>query len=250
METTYGDREHKPIGPSIAELYDGIAGAFARGGNVIVPTFALERAQELLFVFHEGQGQGRLSRAAQVFLDSPLAISATEIFGRHPEGLEPRVAKLIADGGDPFRLPGLHFVRETAESIAINKVKGGAVIMAGSGMATGGRIRHHLKHNLWRAECCVVFVGYAAASTLARQIIDGAKTVRIFDEHIPVRARIHTINGFSGHADQSELLEWQRKTAARITFLVHGEQDTMLQFAKKLVGTQVETPKLHQTYTF
>ena len=248
METTYGDRDHKPIGPSIAELYDGIAGAFARGGNVIVPTFALERAQELLFVFHEGQGQGRLSRAAQVFLDSPLAISATEIFGRHPEGLEPSVAKLIGDGGDPFRLPGLHFVRETAESIAINKVKGGAVIMAGSGMATGGRIRHHLKHNLWRAECCVVFVGYAAVGTLARQIIDGAKTVRIFDEHIPVR--IHTINGFSGHADQSELLEWQRKTAARITFLVHGEQDTMLQFAKKLVGTQVETPKLHQTYTF
>jgi metallo-beta-lactamase family protein len=103
METTYGDREHKSIGPSIAELYHGIAGAFARGGNVIIPTFALERAQELLFVFHEGQEQGRLSRAAQVFLDSPLAISATEIFGRHPEGLEPRVAKLIADGGDPFR---------------------------------------------------------------------------------------------------------------------------------------------------
>jgi metallo-beta-lactamase family protein len=122
--------------------------------------------------------------------------------------------------------------------------------MAGSGMATGGRIRHHLKHNLWRAECCVVFVGYAAVGTLARQIIDGTKTVRIFDEHIPVRASIHTINGFSGHADQSELLEWQRKTAARIIFLVHGEQDTMLQFAKKLVGTQVETPKLHQTYTF
>jgi metallo-beta-lactamase family protein len=248
METTYGDREHKPFGASIAELYDAIVGTFARGGNVVIPTFALERAQELLFVFQDGQGQGLLSKSAQVFLDSPMAISATEVFGRHPESLEPRIAKLIADGPDPFGLPGLHFVRERAESIAVNAVKGRAIIMAGSGMATGGRVRHHLKHNLWREESSVVFVGYAAEGTLARQIIDGAKMVRIFDETIPVRARIHTINGFSAHADQAELLAWHQQTAARITFLVHGEEDTMLQFSKKLAGTQVEMPKLHQTY--
>jgi metallo-beta-lactamase family protein len=248
METTYGDREHKPFGASIAELYDAIVGTFARGGNVVIPTFALERAQELLFVFQDGQGQGLLSKSAQVFLDSPMAISATEVFGRHPESLEPRIAKLIADGRDPFGLPGLHFVRERAESIAVNAVKGRAIIMAGSGMATGGRVRHHLKHNLWREESSVVFVGYAAEGTLARQIIDGAKVVRIFDETIPVRARIHTINGFSAHADQAELLAWHQQTAARITFLVHGEEDTMLQFSKKLAGTQVEMPKLHQTY--
>ncbi len=138
--------------------------------------------------------------------------------------------------------------RETAESIALNRIGGGAVIMAGSGMCTGGRIRHHLKHNLGRAECAVVFVGYAARGTLAREIIDGAPYASIFGEHIAVRAAVHTINGFSAHADQAELLDWHAKTRAERTFLVHGDVGVMEQFAARLRGARVEMPTLHQTF--
>jgi metallo-beta-lactamase family protein len=248
IETTYGDRLHKPIGPSIEELYAAVAGTFLRGGNVIIPTFGLERAQELLYVLSRAVESGRLIRATQVFLDSPMAISATEIFERHPESLLPEPAELIRRGRDPFHLPGLHFTRDRAESMAINSIRGGAIIMAGSGMATGGRVRHHLRHNLGRQDSSVIFVGFAAAGTLARQIIDGAAHVHLFGEEIPVRARVHTINGFSAHADQGELLAWHRQTGAARTFLTHGEENTMQQFAAKLAGTQVERPTLHQSY--
>jgi len=249
METTYGDRLHKPIGPSIEELYAAITGTFKRGGNVIIPTFALERAQELLYFLREGTQAHRLPRSMQVFLDSPMAISATAIFEHHPECYDAETAELFREGRDPFDLPGLHFTRETQESIAINRVSGGAVIMAGSGMCAGGRVRHHLKHNLWREDSSVVFVGYAARGTLARIIIDGAKKVRLFGEEIPVRANIHTINGFSAHADQAELLAWhQRIGAPARTFLVHGEQETMRHFAGHLKNTRVEMPALHQEF--
>ena len=150
METTYGDRTHRSAEASVEELYDAVSRTLARGGNVIIPTFALERAQELLFYLREGAARGRLPADMQVFLDSPMAISATEIFERHPECYGPETAKLFGQGRDPFRLPGLHFTRETSESIAINALRGGAVIMAGSGMCTGGRVRHHLRHNLAR----------------------------------------------------------------------------------------------------
>ena len=242
METTYGDRLHKQLGPSIDEFYEAITETFKRGGNVIIPTFALERAQELLFYLNQGIAQGRLAKSMQVYLDSPMAISATEIFRHHPECFEPATAKLFQEGHDPLTLPGLHFTRETAESVAINSIPGGAIIMAGSGMCTGGRVRHHLQHNLGRAESSIVFVGYAAVGTLARQIIDGAKQVNIFGENIPVQARIYTINGFSAHADQAELLAWQKQTGAKRTFLVHGEDDTMKQFAARLTDTRVEMP--------
>ena len=163
METTYGDRLHKPLGPSIDEFFEAITETFKRGGNVIIPTFALERAQELLYFLSEGVTQGRLAKSTQVYLDSPMAISATEIFRRHPECFEPATAKLFQEGHDPFDLPGLHFTRETAESVAINNIHGGAIIMAGSGMCTGGRVRHHLQHNLGREDSSIVFVGYAAS---------------------------------------------------------------------------------------
>ena len=248
METTYGDRLHKQLGPSIDEFYQAITETFKRGGNVIIPTFALERAQELLYFLSQGVAQGRLAQSTQVYLDSPMAISATEIFRRHPEGFEAATAKLFEAGGDPFGLPGLHFSRETAESVAINNIRGGAIIMAGSGMATGGRVRHHLQHNLGREDSSVVFVGYAAVGTLARQIIDGAKQVNILGEDIRIKARIYTINGFSAHADQAELLAWQKQTGAKRTFLVHGEEDIMSQFAANLVDTRVEMPEPHQVF--
>jgi metallo-beta-lactamase family protein len=248
METTYGDRRHKPIEPSVEELYDVIASTYERGGNVVIPTFALERAQEILYFIREGVAAGRLPRLLQVFLDSPMAISATSIFARHPECYAPQTAELFREGRDPFAVPGLHFTRETSESMAINRLRGGAVILAGSGMCTGGRVRHHLKHNLWRRESSVVFVGYAAKRTLARQIVDGAEEVQIFGEPVHVRASVHTINGFSAHADQAELLAWHRQTGAERTFLVHGEEETMSRFAAELGTTRVEMPELHEEF--
>ncbi|NOY63392.1 MAG: MBL fold metallo-hydrolase [Gammaproteobacteria bacterium] len=249
METTYGDRLHKQIQPSIDELYAVINETVGRGGNVIIPTFALERAQEILYYLRQGVESARIEHYINVFLDSPMAISATRIFERHPECYNPEMLKISHDGGDPFNLPGLRFTRETAESMAINQINGGAVIMAGSGMCTGGRVRHHLKHNLWRRKSSIVFVGYAAYGTLARRIIDGAQTVYIYGEEIPVRASIHTIGGFSAHADQAELLAWHKQTGQpQKTFLVHGEEESMRSFASKLKDTQVEMPSLHQVY--
>lgn len=249
METTYGDRLHKQLAPSIDELYEAIKETFQRGGNIIIPTFALERAQEILYYLRQGVIENHLPASTQVFLDSPMAISATQIFERHPECYEPDVAELFREGRDPFHLPGLHFTRDTAESIALNRIGGGAVIMAGSGMCTGGRVRHHLKHHLWREDCSVVFVGYAAQNTLARRIIDGAKEVHIFGEPIPVRARIHTISGFSAHADQAELLDWHRQIGnPKRTFLVHGEEAAMQHFASLLTDTQVFMPSLDESY--
>jgi metallo-beta-lactamase family protein len=249
METTYGDRLHKALTPSVEELYEAITDTFQRGGNVVIPTFALERAQEILFYLREGVEQGRLPGSIQVFLDSPMAISATEIFERHPECYQPEVAELFREGRDPFQLPGLHFTRETAESMALNRIGGGAVILAGSGMCTGGRVRHHLRHHLWRRDSSVVFVGFAARGTLARQIIDGAERVRIYGEEIRVAASIHTINGFSAHADQAELLSWHRQTGSpERTFLVHGDEDVMEHFATRLQDTRVEMPTLGQSF--
>jgi len=249
METTYGDRLHKALQPSIEELYAAIEETFRRGGNVVIPTFALERAQEILYFLHEGVAKGRLPVSMQVFLDSPMAISATEIFERHPECYDAATKKLLSKNQDPFSVPGLHFTREVAQSMALNHITSGSVIMAGSGMCTGGRIRHHLKHNIWRPESSVIFVGYAARGTLARSIVDGATTVRLYHEEIPVHAKIFTIGGFSAHADQAELLAWHQQTGnPERTFLVHGDKEVMEQFATKLSGTQVEMPTLHQEF--
>lgn len=249
METTYGDRLHKPFAPSVEEFYEAVTDTFMRGGNVIIPTFALERTQEILYFLREGVEKGILSHTTQVFLDSPMAISATEIFERYPECYEPETAELFRKGRDPFHLPGLHFTRETSESIAINNIGGGAIIMAGAGMCTGGRIRHHLQHNLGHKECSVIFVGYAATGTLARHLIDGAEEVRIHGEVIPVHARIYTINGFSAHADQAELLAWHDQIGGVTrTFLVHGEEQAMGRFAALLKGTQIEMPSLNEVF--
>ena len=248
METTYGDRLHKPLQPSVEELYQGINEAIGRGGNVVIPTFALERAQELLYFLSLGVRQERLPRTLQVYLDSPMAITATEIFRRHPEGYDPKFAELFRGDGDPFALPGLHVTRETEQSRALNEIRGGAVIMAGSGMATGGRVLHHLKHNVWRSEAAVILVGFAANGTLARQLVDGARQVSIFGEQIPVRARIHTINGFSAHGDRDELLGWHRAIAPERTFLVHGEEGVMEGFSKLLAGTKVTMPRFGESF--
>ncbi|MGD9410030.1 MAG: MBL fold metallo-hydrolase [Thiohalocapsa sp.] len=243
METTYGNRDHKPLEPSIRELYTAINDTLERGGNAIVPTFALERAQEVLYYLREGVEQGLLPRTLPVYLDSPMAISATDIFRHHPECYDAEARALFERGDDPFALPGLRFTRETADSMALNRLTGGAVIMAGSGMCTGGRVRHHLRHNLWRQESSVIFVGFAAPGTLARILIDGAERVRLFRDDIPVRAKLYTINGFSAHADRDELLEWHRAISPERTILVHGEEKAMHAFAGLLGETEVIMPR-------
>jgi metallo-beta-lactamase family protein len=248
METTYGDRLHRPLDETVKEFDEALNDCFHRGGNVVIPTFALERAQEVLYYLREGVERSRLGPAMQVFLDSPMAISATDIFKRHPEASAPDFADRLRRGDDPLRPPGLHLVRETADSIAINRVTGGAVILAGSGMCTGGRVLHHLRHNLGRPASAIVFVGFASEGTLARKIIDGASEVTIDHDRIRVRAHVHTINGFSAHADQAGLIAWRARTTARRTFLVHGEEAAMRAFAAKLDGTPVEMPTLGQTY--
>ncbi len=247
METTYGDRDHKPLAPSVQELYAAINETLARGGNAIIPTFALERAQELLYHLREGVEQGVLPRTLPVYLDSPMAISATEIFRRHPECYDAEARALFERGDDPFALPGLRFTRETAASMALNRITGGAVIMAGSGMCTGGRVRHHLRHHLWRQESSIIFVGFAAPGTLARILIDGAEHVRLFGDDIRVRAQLHTINGFSAHADRDELLAWHRAIEPERTILVHGEEKAMHTFAGQLADTQVMMPRQGET---
>ncbi|HEV2237493.1 MAG TPA: MBL fold metallo-hydrolase [Ktedonobacterales bacterium] len=254
MESTYGDRPHQSLESSVVELRDAVRATIGRG-NVIIPTFALERAQEILYTLHGLVARGELPETLNVFLDSPMAISATELFRRHPEAVSDHLRALLAAGDDPFTLPGLHISRDVADSMAINEIHSGAVILAGAGMATGGRVVHHLRHNLWRPECAVVFVGYAAAGTLARRIIDGQdgqRDVRIFGEEVRVAARIHTIGGFSAHADQEGLLRWYQSAGApQRTFIVHGEDGARETLAARLtaLGRAVALPALHASYT-
>ncbi|HXE30243.1 MAG TPA: MBL fold metallo-hydrolase [Terriglobales bacterium] len=223
MESTYGDRNHRSQADSVREFQQAITAALGRGGNVVIPTFALERAQDLLYYLREMVEQQLLPPSTPVFLDSPMAISATDIFRHHPECVNAETAGWLASGRDPFAVPGLHMTRDTQASIAINSARG-AIIMAGSGMASGGRILHHLQHNLGDPGNSVIFVGYAAAGTVARQIIDGAHTVHLYGDVVPVRAQVTTIGGFSAHADHDDLIRWVRSagTDAQI-YLVHGE---------------------------
>jgi len=250
METTYGDRLHKHLEPTLKEFYAAVNTTIKKGGNIIIPSFALERAQELLYYIREGIENGQLPAYLPVFLDSPMAISATEIFQRHSECFDKETCKTLMSGKDPFMFPGVNFTRETADSMALNNISGGAVIIAGSGMCTGGRIKHHLKHGLWNRNNTIIFVGFAAYGTLARRIVDGDAQVKIMGEEIPVKASVLTIGGFSAHADQSELLAWHNKTGnPKTTFLVHGDKKVMPKFAKKLNNTNVTIPELHQSYT-
>ncbi|MGE4558606.1 MAG: MBL fold metallo-hydrolase RNA specificity domain-containing protein [Desulfobulbus sp.] len=249
MESTYGNRLHKRLEPSIEELYQAINTTIARNGNVLIPSFALERTQELLYYLREGIEQQRLPRHLPVFLDSPMAISATQIFRHHRECFDDETWAVINAGRDPFELPDLEIIRDATDSMALKNVRG-SVIIAGSGMCTGGRIRHHLRHNLWRRESSVVFVGYAAGGTLARQIIEGEEIVRVLHEQVEVNAEIYTIGGFSAHADQQELLAWHARTGKpERTFLVHGELESMQALSGHLDGTTVQMPTLHQSFT-
>lgn len=230
MESTYGNRLHKPLKESIDELVDAVKTTIKRGGNVYIPSFAVGRTQDLLYILNNLLRKKRLYNI-NVYLDSPLAQEATQIYLSHPECFDEDAKKLFTtkDYNDSIKL---HFVQSAQESMALNKIKSGIIVIAGSGMCEGGRIRHHLKHNLWRSECSVIFVGFQGKGTLGRKIVDGAKTVHILGEEIAVKASIYTINGFSAHADQAELIEWISffKDSPEV-FIVHGEEEVSMVFS-------------------
>ncbi|RKZ02760.1 MAG: MBL fold metallo-hydrolase [Candidatus Hydrothermota bacterium] len=249
IESTYGDREHKSVEESVRELKEAVLNTLERGGNAVIPTFALERAQDILYYFREMVETGELSNL-NVFLDSPLAISATRIFRAHPECYDDEARELLKRHKDPFTFPGVHFTRSVEASRAINNIKRGAIIMAGSGMCTGGRVKHHLKHNLWRKECSVIFVGYQTKGTLGRKIVDGAKEVEIYGELISVNAEIYTINGFSAHAGRDTLLDWASHFHRDTTiFTMHGEESSIEALGRSLseLGYKTHAPQRLET---
>jgi metallo-beta-lactamase family protein len=253
VECTYSDRTHKDIDSSVEELRDAVLDTCKKGGNVLIPAFAIERTQDLLFYLSRMHYKKEIP-LCRVFLDSPMAISVTEIMRRHPECFDEETAKLVAGDHDPFGFPGLHLTKTPDESRRINAVESHAIIIAGSGMCTGGRIKHHLKHNIWREEASIIFVGYQAEGTLGRKIVDGETQVRIFDENYRVRARIYTIGGFSAHADKPILLDWLKhcENPAHL-FLVHGEEHALTSFEQETktqgIAGNIHIPKLHQSYS-
>ena len=246
LESTYGDREHRPWDDTLTELGEVFRAARRSEGNILIPAFAIGRSQELIyFLKHHGREWG-IDRWT-IFLDSPMAIEATEVYARHWKLFDAETTRRRKQDGDTFTMPNLHFSRTAAQSMAINRVRAGAIVIAGSGMCDGGRIRHHFKHNLWREQCHVIFAGFQARGTLGRQLVDGAKTVKLWGEIIRVAARIHTVGGLSAHAGQSGLLNWYQNFERRPTVaLVHGEPEPMETLAKRLhlLRTSVLLPEV------
>jgi metallo-beta-lactamase family protein len=247
LESTYGNRNHKDEDESLNELAEAIAYSYKRGEKVIIPAFAVERTQEMMYCLYLLSKDGRLPPDMPVYLDSPMAIRVTEIFRQHTDFLDEETRRLIEKGDDPLRLAQIRFTPTTEESVAINTRPGPAIVISASGMADAGRIKHHLKHNLWREGAGIVFVGFQAQGTTGRKIIDGAQKVRIFNEDVNVKARVYTINGFSAHAGQAQLLAWLShfEKGAMQVFLVHGEyaaQQALAGLIREQLGYEVFIP--------
>jgi len=238
MESTYGDRDHQKPHKTLEEFKHVLDTAMTNGGNVFIPSFAVGRTQDILYHLGRLYRKGELKQQ-KVFLDSPMATSVSQIYARHSDlynNEDQAFNKSIQIGWDDW-LPILTYTRTTEESMAINTVKSGAIIIAGSGMCTGGRIRHHLKHNLWRSKSHIVFTGFQAQRTLGRSLVDGAKEVRFMGQEFSVKAHIHTLGGFSAHAGQTQLLEWAGSFQGKRPqlYLIHGELEKMLVLQKKLM---------------
>jgi metallo-beta-lactamase family protein len=234
VESTYGNRLHKSMEATVDELVDAVNDTLhRRRGNVIVPAFALGRTQDILAILVEQTAKGRL-RDLNVFVDSPMGVRATEVTLRHRDLLDDMSRKLIA-ATERDSLPiRIRFIDDVEESKSLNRIQAGAIIIAASGMCNGGRITHHLQHNLGRPECSILFTGFQAAGTLGRKIVDGARSVKLFNETVPVKASVYTLGGLSAHADRGALLAWLHrfKAAPRRVFVVHGEAETAAGFAQ------------------
>ena len=254
MESTYGDRLHEPPGQRTEELMDIINHTMAKGGNLIIPAFAVERTQDLLYDLNILYSQGRLDPSIDIYIDSPLAIAATEIFRKNIQYYSIEAKKFVDQGQHPLEMPQLKYSNTQEESIRLNQNPGGAIILSASGMCDAGRIKHHLRHNLWRAECTILFVGYQAEGTLGRRLLEGEKTVTIHGEQVAVKADIRRIEAFSAHADQSDLVHWvaAMHPSVKQVFLVHGEEHAQLGLAQKIAeetGFEVQIPELLEEVT-
>lgn len=246
MESTYGDRRHPQVGDVEAQLCAVINETVRAGGNVLIPTFAVERAQELMYHIGRLIHQDRIPNLL-TFLDSPMAVDVTEVFRRHRDYMDADAQRLI-NGESVLKFPGLRLVSKTVESKAINRIRGSCIIMAGSGMCTAGRIKHHLLRNIGRPECAVVFVGFQARDTLGREILEGRPEVRILGQMVKVKARIAEVYGMSAHADQPALMRWlgSLKAPPQRVFLTHGEPDAAEALAGEIrrnLGFDVEVPE-------
>lgn len=255
VESTYGNRLHKNLNDTLEEFIHAIDDTLHRKhGNIIMPAFTVGRTQEILYLLIDLTRQRRLHNL-KIYVDSPMALAATEITMKHIELFNQEARKLVAWGQERRReMPDIRFVQEVEESIALNDIRSGAIIISASGMCDAGRIKHHLNHNLGRKECSIIFTGFQADGTLGRRLVDGAKLVRLFGEEVPVRADIYTIGGLSAHADQAGLLHWLGgfRHPPRQTFVVHGEAATAEQFSgliKERLGWNVRVPAEHETVT-
>lgn len=250
MEGTYGNRNHRPFEETYEELATLLAEAYAGGGNVFIPSFALGRTQELLYCLGQLYHQGRLKQKL-IFLDSPMASSITDIYNGSLQRLDKSDTQEMADQNAQTLqefLPVLRITESVEDSMAINRISQGAIIIAGSGMCNGGRITHHLKHNLWNSRNHILFVGFQARGTLGRRLVDGDAQVKLFGQTIAVKAKIHTLGGFSAHAGQSQLLEWAGHIGGNPRFyLVHGEPEALetlrLELEKKGIHAEIPEPR-------
>ncbi|NLD48345.1 MAG: MBL fold metallo-hydrolase, partial [Clostridiaceae bacterium] len=240
IESTYGNRIHKDNKNKVEHFVDIINDTINMGGNVIIPSFAVGRTQEVIYELNKKRYiyDSKIKKlfSTPVIIDSPLAISATEVFRNNLDCYDEEARAYIENGDNPLDFPGLQFTRTADESRALNERKDSLIIISASGMCEAGRIKHHLKHNLWRKDSAILFVGYQAMGTLGRKLVDGAKKVKLFGEDISVEARIEAIDGFSGHADKEGLLEWIgkfRKKPQKI-FIVHGEEESMIEFSNEI----------------
>ncbi|MCJ7776875.1 MAG: MBL fold metallo-hydrolase [Sedimentisphaerales bacterium] len=253
IESTYGDRIHQSRVDIKKMIADVISSTKKAGGNIIVPSFALERSQDVLYYINELLLEDAIPHI-MVFLDSPMATKITRVFKRHSELFDEEMAEFIRKHKSPFDFPELKMTDTTSQSKAINHIKGTIMVIAGSGMCTGGRIKHHLVQNISRPESTVMFVGYQANGTLGRQIVDGQKNVRILGQNYPVRAKVVQVSGFSAHADKEELLNWLTglKKPPRRLFVVHGEPQSAQHFAEEVVqktGWKVSVPAYQDEIT-
>ncbi len=238
MESTYGDRNHQNAEKTQEEFRQVLNGAMEDGGNTFIPSFAVGRTQDILYHLGRFYRNGTLQQN-KVFLDSPMATNVSEIYIKHNDlynNEDPEFKKAILGGWESW-LPILTYSRTTNDSMAINKITRGCIVIAGSGMCTGGRIRHHFKHNIWQSRSHIIFAGFQARGTLGRALVDGAKQVKFMGQEFAVKAQIHTLGGFSAHAGQSQLIEWsgQFKGKRPQLYLVHGELDKMLVLQKKIL---------------
>ena len=235
IESTYGDRNHRDIDDSISEFKNIVIETLKNGGNVLIPSFAIERTQEILCML-KFMHKNRELPVCRIFLDSPMAIRATRVYNKYTEDLSQLCQVFLKEDDSVFDFENLEFVKTQEASKKINDIKSGTIIIAGSGMCNGGRILHHFKHRLWNKSNAVIFVGFQAKETLGRAIVEGAEFIHLYHEKIKINASIHTINGFSAHADQSELIEWMKNFQKLDNiFLIHGEEEKQIIFKEEIM---------------